>query len=121
MIRWKVYYADGSTFSNEDGGPGDAPSTGVLSIRQRLDCDHHKDQWLKAEGRHNSDGRVVLVLLENSNWYFWADGHWFRTDLLGFLDQAMHCGARYLKQGRYVTHEAWERAMMQVQSDPDFA
>jgi hypothetical protein len=34
MIRWVVYYADGSTFSSADGGPADAPRDYVQVIMQ---------------------------------------------------------------------------------------
>lgn len=30
--RWRIYYADGSTFSNEDGEPWDAPGWGAQVI-----------------------------------------------------------------------------------------
>lgn len=29
---WKIYYTDGSVFSNEDGEPWDAPRTGVQIV-----------------------------------------------------------------------------------------
>lgn len=32
---WQVFYHDGSTFSDEDGGPDEAPATGVIAIVQR--------------------------------------------------------------------------------------
>lgn len=32
---WCAFYHDGSTFSNEDGGPENAPAVGVIAIVQR--------------------------------------------------------------------------------------
>ena len=31
-MRWRVYYADGSTFSDSDGSPEHAPGLGVLIV-----------------------------------------------------------------------------------------
>jgi hypothetical protein len=31
-LVWKVYYADGATFSSDDGGWGDAPARGVIAV-----------------------------------------------------------------------------------------
>jgi len=36
MHPWKIWYDDGSTFSNEDGNPEDAPIDGVQAILQWL-------------------------------------------------------------------------------------
>jgi len=32
MSKWKIYYGDGSTFSNEDGEPSLAPTTNVQVV-----------------------------------------------------------------------------------------
>jgi hypothetical protein len=39
--RWLIYYADGSTFSSEDGAPGEAPRDYVQVILQE---DHFRDR-----------------------------------------------------------------------------
>lgn len=35
MIAWRIYYADGSTFSDRDGRVEDAPGWGVIIIAQQ--------------------------------------------------------------------------------------
>lgn len=123
MIRWRIYYADGTAFDDAMGGPGDAPCDGVLGIRQRTDCDHHPSEWMKAEHnwQWNGEGHCNAPLLEGADWYFWrADvGRWMRTDLMGLLDQFKRKGAQYLKQGEYVTHGEWERALQRMGHDAD--
>ena len=32
MVRWRIYYADGSTYSNLSGSWDDAPSRGVVAV-----------------------------------------------------------------------------------------
>lgn len=122
MIQWRVYYEDGTTFDDTMGGPGDVSPIGVLSIQQRNDCTHHRTEWLKNEVLMGSD-RKFVEMLEGADWYWWREDtqRWMRGDLLGWLDQAMHAGARWLKQGRCASHEVWERTIMKVQSDPDFS
>ena len=33
-VRWRLYYQDGTTFSNEDGDPQDSPPMGVVALLQ---------------------------------------------------------------------------------------
>ena len=120
MLSWRIYLEDGSTFDDSMGGPADAPAVGVLSIQQRTGCGHHPTEWLKGEPTANT--RRPVEMLEGANWYWWRDytERWYRGDLLGLLDQSMHAGARFVKQGRVAAHETWERTMMAVQEDADF-
>jgi len=116
-MNWRIYYEGGSTFDESMGSPSDAPATGVVAIVQRNDCSHHPTEWLKLEPRGNSQQPVEL--LEGLNWFWWREDQqrWYRGDMLGFLDQAMHCGARYLKQGRYVSHNEWESLVPRMSND----
>jgi hypothetical protein len=34
MFKWRLYYADGSTFSDTDGAPHDSPPWGVVVVSQ---------------------------------------------------------------------------------------
>ena len=36
-MRWRIYYDDGSVFTDQDGSPWDAPRTGVQAIAQPND------------------------------------------------------------------------------------
>jgi hypothetical protein len=115
-VKWRIYYSGDATFDDSQGSPADAPPLGVLSIRQRLDCQHHPSEWLKPE-------QPGISPIEMAEWYWWREDEqaWFRGNLVGFLDQAMHCGAQYLKAGRAVSHAEWERTLAKVSNDADFA
>jgi hypothetical protein len=123
MVTWRIYYADGEPFDDSMGTPADAPYDGVLAIRQKTCCEHHPSEWMKQEHLAWHDSGYSLPLLEGADWYFWRDDvrRWFRTDLMGFIDQAKRKDARHLKQGEYVTHEQWESMLARVGNDPDFA
>ena len=38
MVKWGIYYGDGTTFSNEDGGPEVAPPLNVQVIASYPNC-----------------------------------------------------------------------------------
>lgn len=43
MLRWRIYYADGSTFDSTEGGAEKAPALGVVSIVMLRD--NSQGQW----------------------------------------------------------------------------
>lgn len=110
---WKIWYEDGSVFTSRDGDPQDACPVGVVAIRQNLHCEsgHHTDEILKGEPR---------ILSNDLYWWRPDVEEWIEGDLLGFLDQAKHCGAQYLKEGRCIPHDAWEKLWIKIANDPDF-
>jgi hypothetical protein len=73
---WRIFYADGSTFSEEDGPPEDAPPVGVQIIVQP----------------HPVTGAHVL---EGADYYIRHGGEWVGCDLPGLLDHL----ARTVKRG----------------------
>jgi len=68
MPAWIIFYDDGSSFSSDDGGPGDAPREGVQIIAQAdqgcgLRWVHsrdfycwHNDDWAGCWIGHNAPG-----------------------------------------------------------------
>lgn len=52
-MRWKIWYSDGSTFSDADGTPDEAPKSGVQVI-------------------HVADGRCGRRVLKLVDYYVWA-------------------------------------------------
>ena len=104
MINWRIYYEDGTTFTNLDGGPEDAPAFGMLMVVQ-----------------HDDDvGRLVMHAWD---WFYWRADHqqWWGADIYGLLDQLLHNKPiSALKQGRN-THTATYKAILQKAiEDPDF-
>lgn len=64
MRRWKIFYSDGSTFSDADGPYHSAPTLGVQVIAQE-------------------DPDVGRILLHGFTAYWWLNGGWFGGDRTG--------------------------------------
>lgn len=69
MGKWKIFYGDGSTFSDQDGQPLDAPIANVQVIAQE-----HKES-----GRYMQTARDYYV-------YWPGRERWVGVDLAGVLD-----------------------------------
>jgi hypothetical protein len=119
---WRITYADGSTFDSNCGGPEAAPADGILAIRQKLNCEtgHHPDEILKRSPVW-SQGVGATWLAANMYWWRPDVEQWIEGDFLGFIEQAKHCGAISLKEGRQVDHATFERLWLVISNDPDFA
>ena len=90
MAGWVIWYADGSSFSDDDGEARDAPRSGVqcIAVADRS-C-----------GRH---------VLSEQNYYCWQDGAWVPHDRDGleqYLDDPAQPGIRlrgyWIDRSRYV-------------------
>jgi hypothetical protein len=66
--RWKLWYADGTTFSDKDGEPWESPVQGVVAVTQ--------------PGVVGKD-----ILWNESHYLHHANGEWSAHDLLGLVDQ----------------------------------
>ena len=67
--RWKIFYGDGSTFSDQNGDPKDAPVANVQVIVQP----------------HIESGRYMQV--ERDYYIYWANRkRWVGVDLAGVMD-----------------------------------
>lgn len=92
-MLWRLYYDDGSTFSDEDGPWEEAPPDGVLFAVQ----------W--------QDGKKEV--LSGSDFYFFHDGSFGQTNDLGPLLRKLGI----IKFGRWTTHAKLERAAAMVRAD----
>ena len=89
-MNWCIFYGDGSTFSNSDGEPKDAPNFNVQCIVQ--------DYIQPPELIHRCD-------------FYWWNGEeqaWRGGDILGFVDQSANFGATWIKQGRTLRAHAFQ-------------
>ena len=82
-LRWCIFYADGSTFSFEDGLPEAAPYVGVIAIV--CDVEDHGVQI-----HHQAD------------FYWRRENTWQAGDIHGLVDQSARFGATWVKQGQTV-------------------
>lgn len=101
---WTVFYADGSTFSNEDGPPEDAPCTGVLAV-----C------------YFNIDNRREIGASKDYYWYdetpIYQDiksGSWFAGDVTGFYQYMFRPGKKIVKFGAIVHDMIWRRELEKI-------
>lgn len=101
MIEWRIYYADGSTFDNEDGPPEAAPCDGVLVVGQ-------------VDPKHNWDCRW-------GDWFVYRDDEhrWYHADYPGLFDHVKHFAIhiRAVLQGRYVRDDVWNAIWRKAQHE----
>lgn len=102
MGKWKIFYSDGSTFSDEDGAPSEAPKRGAQVI-----CIE--------EGRC---GRRVLKL---SNYYMWSPtlNRWLdqESETSVFLRAAQEPWTVILF-GEYLIEKQFETILIAAHNDP---
>lgn len=74
-MRWRIYYGDGSVYSEQDGSPFEAPTTNVQVIAQ--------------SDTSSATGRILIhTRLTGEGYYCWRDdGYgWDNHDQAGFFD-----------------------------------
>ena len=99
--NWKIYYADGSTFSSDEGSHEEAPGDGFICV----------------VGYTPAGDRYIL---HGKNHYRWDDelGMWFGMDWHGVLDFVRwKC---HFKDGRMVDGDRFRDLMNMAHRDPDF-
>lgn len=97
MLTWRIYYSDGSSFSNEDGEPWEAPSVDVQIVAQGDDLLFYHDYYL-----YRSDLELWIPCNGRD----------------GLLDQLM-ASARYIDaviNGRYMDNKAWQALLHKVRT-----
>lgn len=104
MPDWRIYYADGSSFSSDQGGPEDAPQLGFI-------C---------AVG-YGPDGARYIT--HGFNHYRWdtETRQWWGMDWHGVLDR-LRMGGDFTayKEGRMVGDVTFRDLMTRAHRDPDF-
>jgi len=104
-MHWRIYFADGRTFSDADGHPHESPGRYALVIVQR-------------------DDRCGRVLIHGFDWYVLdSAGQWHgcpeRADVDEYmLDLPARC-VRVIK-GFGVPDPAFADVMRRAKADPDF-
>ena len=81
-MDWKVYYGDDTTFSSEQGSPGDAPVWNVQTIVQP----------------HMESGRIVLPPYD---YYIWNGHRWWGVDAAGLSSWLVSLGLLRLNRDTY--------------------
>lgn len=99
MKWWRVYYSDGSVFTEQDGTPYDAPRTDVQVIAQEKEGDyeivHGRDYFYFEESR----------------------GGWHTSDIFGAFDHLCRADRQCLLFGRMMADPAWRELFARVKLD----
>jgi len=100
-IQWRIYYHDGSTYSDLDGPVDAAPGYGVLVIG-------YQD---KATGRG---------LMRGFDFYVWDGDEWFGHDLWGLMERMFNRQPFHTAfAGRSVSEENFQVIYQAAKADPD--
>lgn len=101
-LRWKIYYVDGSTFSNQDGSPEDAPGWGVVAVIQ-------EDDVTGVQVHHQHDFYC----------FAFEFGGWYALDYFGFAQYASRPGLKIVKLGDVMPTHKYRELMASLHDDPD--
>ncbi len=97
MVKWVIFYSDGSSFSSKDGSPDDAPALDIQVIAQ-------------------GDETVGRKLLIHKDYYWYESDRWYGGELFGLYDYLIR--SRRAKFGRYVTDATYAAAVKAAMDDP---
>lgn len=100
MVTWKLFYGDGSTFSDQDGTPAEAPAVNVQVIAQAADP---------------GIGRRTCSRFD----FYWWDGEWHGSDLFGLFDYLMRVSPSIVKFGRVLPRLEFEALLNRAVTDSD--
>ena len=96
-MTWKIYYANGTTFDSTQGGPEDAPTIGVIVIKQkRLD-----GKWEMSAYR---------------DYYIW-EGEWWNADAPGFWMYMFKSGLKIVKFGTNIPDVPFFKMLAEARED----
>lgn len=70
-LKWKLWYEGGTSFSNLDGAPEDAPVDGIQCVSQL------EDVWGEKSVSTTAGGDFYI--------YDYDDDYWYRSDLYGLF------------------------------------
>lgn len=100
-MKWKIFYSNGSTFSDEDGKPEDAPKRHVQVINVE-------------------DGRCGRRVLKFCDYYVWSDriGRWIDcSDAASAILRMLSVGNHCIIAGEYLREKDFERILIQAHED----
>lgn len=96
---WRIYYADGSVYTDRDGPVEDAPAWGVVAIVEY----------------NQVDGKRMIV---NADYYVWEDRgmgpHWWEANQLGLIDYLQRNGWKKVVFGRLIENDQYNEIRSQA-------
>jgi hypothetical protein len=103
---WKVYYGDGSTFSNEDGPPEMAPCTGVLAVA-----------FFNIDNRREIGASKDFYWYDETPIYPGMKGTWFAGDVSGYYQYMFRPGRKIVKFGAIVHDVVWRKQLDKITTE----
>lgn len=97
---WRIYYGDGSVFTDADGSPSDAPRENVQIIVTQDDA----------------VGYRICTTLD----FFIFDpgrGGWRETNQWGMYDHLVHCPQPLVLMGRFMPNDQWIALLRKVKTE----
>ena len=108
MVAWRIYYGDGSTYSDEDGPLEDAPSQDAQVVVQRVTTNPNSIELL-----HGNGPRVI-------DFFWWDDSVWLAGDSVGLFDYLARPGWKKVLVGRNLRTERFMAVLQRAAHDLDF-
>lgn len=101
-MQWKIYYGDGSTYSDLDGPPELAPKRDVQAIPHTSGLTGHRVE-------------------RTNDYYVWTPerGGWRGVDQFGLFDYLIEPGVKIVLFGRMLNNEEYRAILAQSSRDPD--
>lgn len=96
---WRIYYSDGSVFTDQDGTPFDAPRQDVQIIVQAKDGGHE------------------LVWGRDHFYYEPRSGGWCSSDLFGAMDHLIRSERQCLLFGRWLDDDTFRALHKRVRDE----
>ena len=101
-MKWKIYYTDGTTFSNKDGNPEDAPGWGVAAVVQ-------EDSVVGAQVYHQKDFYCFDKKFKG----------WCALDSFGFAQYVSEPGKKIVKLGDNMPTHKYKELINSLRKDKD--
>lgn len=89
-MRWAIFYGDGSTFTDEDGNPDEAPSLNIQAIAFEDPLTGH-------------------TVASGKDFYWFDNNRWIGGDVFGLWDYLQRTGA--VKFGRTISDSEYGRIL----------
>jgi hypothetical protein len=100
-MKWKIFYIDGTSFSNEEGNPEDAPGSGLAAIAQE-------------------DGVVGVAIHYGQDFYCFGEQYkgWVGMDYFGLGQYLAKPGFKIIKLGEAMDTVGYRELLAKIKVDP---
>ena len=98
-LKWKIFYGDGSTITDEDSAPENVPKRNVqVIVMEDKDCGRYIDR--------------------GNDFYLWRDWGWYSADAYGLWDYLEQPGKKIVLFGRTISNRDFKKLFAVAVNDP---